>query len=158
ALLIVGVGALQIMLDRGQIDDWFQSHFILILAVIAGTGLVSLVVWEWFAKDPIIDVRLYKNLNFLGTNVMMFLLGAVLFSSLVMIPQFLQTLLGYTAELAGLVLSIGALVLLIEMPIVGQLTTKFQARYIIAFGWLCVALAMFYSTTQLSLLINFGTA
>jgi MFS transporter, DHA2 family, multidrug resistance protein len=158
ALLIVGVGALQIVLDRGQIDDWFKSQFILIMSVIAGAGLLSLVVWEWFVRNPIIDIRLYKNPNFLGTNVMMFLLGAVLFSSLVMIPQFLQTLLGYTAELAGLVLSIGALLLLIEMPIVGQLTSKFQARYIIAFGWLCVALSMFYSTTRLSLLINFGTA
>ena len=89
---------------------------------------------------------------------MMFLLGAVLFSSLVMIPQFLQTLLGYTSELAGLVLSIGALLLLVEMPIVGQLTSKFQARYIIAFGWLCVALSMFYSTARLNLLISFGMA
>ena len=158
ALLIIGVGALQIMLDRGQIDDWFQSRFILTMAVIAGAGLVSLFAWEWLVKHPVIDVRLFKNVNFLGTNVMMFLLGAVLFSSLVMIPQFLQTLLGYTAELAGLVLSIGAFLLLIEMPIVGQLTSKFQARYLIAFGWLCVALGMFYSTTQLSLLINFGTA
>ena len=158
ALLIVGIGALQVMLDRGQIDDWFQSRFILSLAVIAGAGLLSLFIWEWFEKDPIIEVRLFKNLNFLETNVMMFLLGAVLFSSLVMIPQFLQTLLGYTAELAGLVLSIGALLLLVEMPIVGQLTSKVQARYLIAFGWLCMALAMFYATSQLSLIINFGTA
>src|SRR5262249_6700789 len=91
-------------------------------------------------------------------NVMMFLLGVVLFSSLVMIPQFLQTLLGYTAELAGLVLSIGALLLLVEMPIVGQLTSWVQARYLIAFGWLCMAVAVFYSSSQLVLLINFGTA
>jgi len=158
ALLIVGVGSLQVMLDRGQIDDWFQSHFILTLAVIAGAGLFLLFIWEWFEKDPIIEVRLYKNLNFLGTNVMMFFLGAVLFSSLVMIPQFLQTLLGYTAELAGLVLSIGALLLLVEMPIVGTLTSRVQARYLIAFGWLCLAVAMLYATTQLSLLIDFGTA
>jgi DHA2 family multidrug resistance protein len=89
---------------------------------------------------------------------MMFLLGVVLFSSLVMIPQFLQTLMGYTAELAGLVLSLGALLLLVEMPIVGQLTSKIQARYLIAFGWFCLTLAMFDSTTRLGLFIDFGSA
>src|SRR5262245_42226710 len=61
ALLVLGVGALQVMLDRGQQDDWFASHFILTLAIIAGAGLIGLVVWEWFAKQPVIDVRLFKN-------------------------------------------------------------------------------------------------
>src|SRR5262245_35886413 len=65
-LLVVGIGALQVMLDRGQIDDWFNSRFILALAVISGVGLFLLVLWEWFEKNPIIEVRLYKNLNFLG--------------------------------------------------------------------------------------------
>ncbi|HYR83902.1 MAG TPA: DHA2 family efflux MFS transporter permease subunit [Terriglobia bacterium] len=158
SLLVLGVGSLQVMLDRGQEDDWFGSRFILTLAIIAGISLLALFAWEWFVKHPIIDVRLFRNFNFLSSNVMMFLLGVVLFSSLVMIPQFLQTLMGYTAELAGFVLSIGALLLLIEMPVVGQLTSKIQARYIIAFGWLCLALAMWYSTTQLGLFISFATA
>jgi len=82
----------------------------------------------------------------------------MLFASLVTMPLFLQTLLGYTAELAGLVLSGGGLVLLLAMPIVGQLTTRFQVRYIIAFGWLCLAIAMHYSTQRLDLLISFGAA
>src|SRR5215467_12065006 len=158
ALLVLGVGALQVMLDRGQQDDWFGSSFIVTLAIIAGVGLISLFVWEWFAKHPIIDVRLFKNFNFLGSNVMMFLLGVVFFSSLVMIPQFLQTLIGYTAEVAGFVLSISAILLLIEMPIVGQLASKFQARYLIAFGWLLLALGMFYSTKQFGLFIDFWAA
>jgi DHA2 family multidrug resistance protein len=158
SLLVLGVGALQVMLDRGQEDDWFGSQFIVVLALIAGAALISLVVWEWFTKDPVIDVRLFRNFNFLSSNLMMFLLGVVLFSSLVMIPQFLQTVLGYTAELAGLVLSLGAALLLVEMPIVGQLTSRIQAKYIIAFGWLCVALSMFYSTTQLGLFVDFRTA
>jgi len=158
ALLVLGVGALQVMLDRGQQDDWFASQFILVLAIIAAVGLISLVVWEWFAKRPVIDVRLFRNFNFLSSNVMMFLLGVVLFSGLVMIPQFLQTLVGYTAELAGLVLSLGAVLVLIEMPIVGQLTSKIQARYLIAFGWATVALALFYSTGQFGLFMDFWTA
>jgi len=158
ALLVLGVGALQVMLDRGQQDDWFGSSFIVTLAIIAGVGLISLVMWEWFAKHPIIDVRLFKNFNFLSSNLMMFLLGVVFFSSLVMIPQFLQTLIGYTAEVAGFVLSISAILLLIEMPIVGQLSSKIQARYLIAFGWLCMALGMFYSTKEFGLFIDFWTA
>jgi len=68
-LLVLGVGALQVMLDKGQEDDWFGSHFILTLAVLAAVGLVSLVIWEWYQKEPIVDVRLFKNVNFLGANV-----------------------------------------------------------------------------------------
>jgi DHA2 family multidrug resistance protein len=93
-----------------------------------------------------------------SANIIRFALGILLFSSLVLMPQFLQTLLGYTAELAGLVLSGGAVVLLFTMPIVGQLTSKVQARYIIAFGWLCLALAMYYSTIRIDLLISLRSA
>ena len=158
ALLILGVGALQVMLDKGQEDDWFGSHFILTLAILAGAGLVSLVIWEWFYKAPIVEVRLFKNLNFLGANAMMFILGIMLFSSLVMMPQFLQTLMGYTAESAGLVLSGGGLLLLFLMPIAGTLASKVQARYIIAFGWLTLSLAMYFSTQRLDLQISFRSA
>jgi MFS transporter, DHA2 family, multidrug resistance protein len=158
ALLTVGIGALQILLDKGQEDDWFGSHFITTLIVIAATCLISLVVWEWFAKAPIIDVKMFKNFNFASSSLMMFMLGILLFSSLVLMPQFLQTLLGYTSELAGLALSAGGLVLLIEMPIMGQLTTKVQARRLIAFGWLALSIAMFYSTKRIDLQISFSAA
>ena len=158
ALLALGVGALQILLDKGQEDDWFGSHFILTLAIISGVCLVSLVIWEWFSKNPVIDVRLFKNFNYLSSNLMMFTFGILLFGSLVTMPLFLQTLLGYTAELAGLVLSGGGFVVLLAMPIVGQLTTKVQVRYIIAFGWLCLAIAMYYSTWRIDLLISFSSA
>ena len=158
ALLTLGIGALQVMLDRGQEDDWFASPVILILAVVAAACLVTLVVWEWLQKTPMIEVRLFKNFNYASANLMMFILGIMLFSSLVLIPQFLQTLLGYTAESAGLVLSGGAAVLLFQLPIVGQLTTRIQVRYIIAFGWLCLAAAMYYSTMRIDLLISFKSA
>ena len=103
-------------------------------------------------------MRLFKNLNFLGANAMMFILGIMLFSSLVMMPQFLQTLMGYTAESAGLVLSGGGLLLLFLMPVVGTLTSKVQARYIIAFGWLALSVAMYYTTQHLDLDISFRSA
>jgi DHA2 family multidrug resistance protein len=158
ALLTLGIGALQVLLDKGQEDDWFGSRLITTLAIVAAVCLISLAIWEWFHKAPIIDVRLFKSFNFASSNLMMFTLGIMLFSSLVLMPQFLQTLLGYTSELAGLALSAGGIVLLIEMPVMGQLTMKFQARYLIAFGWLCLALAMFYSSKRIDLLISFNAA
>jgi DHA2 family multidrug resistance protein len=158
ALLALGIGALQVLLDKGQEDDWFGSHFIVTLAAIAFVCLVSLVFWEWRYKEPIIDVHMFKSFNFAVACLMMFFLGVLLFSSLVMMPQFLQTLLGYTAQSAGLVLSGAGLVLLFEMPVVGQLTTKIPAKYIIAFGWMCLALGMYYSTKRIDLLISFQSA
>jgi DHA2 family multidrug resistance protein len=158
ALLVLGVGALQVLLDKGQEDDWFGSRFITTLVVISTVCLISLVIWEWFHKAPIIDVRMFKTFNFAVSNLMMFTLGILLFSALVLMPQFLQTLLGYTSQLAGLALSAGGLVLLFEMPIMGQLTTKVQARYLIAFGWLALCIAMYYSTKRIDLQISFRAA
>jgi DHA2 family multidrug resistance protein len=157
SLLALGVGALQVLLDKGQEDDWFGSRFITTLVIISTVCLISLVIWEWFRKEPIIDVRLFRNFNYFGANLMMFTFGILLFGSLVSMPLFLQTLLGYTAELAGIVLSGGAVLVLLTMPIVGKLTTKVQARYLIAFGWLCLAIAMFYSTMRIDLLISFSS-
>jgi len=158
ALLTMGIGALQILLDKGQEDDWFGSRFITTLVVASAVCLISLVIWEWFQKAPIIDVRMFKDFNFAGSSLMMFMLGILLFSSLVLMPQFLQTLLGYTSELAGLALSAGGLVLLFEMPLVGQLTTKVQARRLIAFGWIALSAAMYYSTKRIDLQISFRAA
>ncbi|HEY4959979.1 MAG TPA: MFS transporter, partial [Terriglobales bacterium] len=120
--------------------------------------LVSLVVWEWFYKNPVIEVRLFRNLNFLAANGMMFILGLMLFASLVMMPLFLQSLLGYTAESAGLVLSGGGLLLLFMMPMIGVLSSKVQARYLIAFGWFALSIGMYYSSRQLNLGISFRSA
>jgi DHA2 family multidrug resistance protein len=158
ALLALGIGALQVLLDKGQEDDWFGSRFIVTLAVISAVSLISLVFWELHHRSPIIDMRMFKTFNFAVASLMMFFLGVLLFSSLVMMPQFLQTLMGYTAESAGLVLSGAGLLLLFEMPVVGQLTTKFPTKYIMAFGWLCLALGMYYSTRRIDLLMSFKAA
>src|ERR1700691_1293118 len=158
ALLALGIGALQVLLDKGQEDDWFGSRFITTLIVIATVCLISLVIWEWFQKAPLIDVRMFKRFNFASASLMMFTLGILLFSALVLMPQFLQTLLGYTSELAGFALSAGGLVLLCEMPIMGQLTNKGQARYLIAFGCFALSIAMFYSTRRIDLQISFQAA
>jgi len=158
ALLAIGIGALQILLDKGQEDDWFGSNFITTLVIVSSACLISLVIWEWFHKAPIIDVHLFKSFNFASANVMMFMLGVLLFSSLVLMPQFLQSLLGYTSQLAGLALSAGGLILLFEMPLIGQLSRKIHARRLISFGWLALSLAMFYSTRRIDLQLSFTSA
>jgi MFS transporter, DHA2 family, multidrug resistance protein len=157
-LLAVGVGALQVALDKGQEDDWFGSRFITTLIIAAAVGLISLVIWEWRHKEPIVDVRLFKMFNFASCNVMMFVLGAVLFSSTVLLPQFLQTLMGYTAQAAGMVISMAAILLVFLLPIVGRLAAYFQARYILAFGWITLAVAMYFSCQHIDLLISFRSA
>jgi DHA2 family multidrug resistance protein len=158
SLLTVGVGALQVALDKGQEDDWFGSHFITALVLIAAVGIVSLVIWEMFQKEPIVDVRLFKNFNVATTNLMFLILGMILFSSTVLMPQLLQTLMGYTAQSAGMVLSAGALAVLVALPVVGKLTTRFQARYLLAFGWIGLAAGMYISCKQIDLLMSFRSA
>jgi len=158
SLLTVAVGALQIALDKGQEDDWFGSLFITTLVLIAAVGLVSLVIWEWFQKEPIVDVRLFKVPNVAASNLMFLMLGMALFSSTVLMPQLLQTLMGYTAQKAGMVLSAGALVVLVVLPMVGKLTTRFQARYLLAFGWITLAASMYISCKQIDLLMSFRSA
>ena len=146
------------MLDKGQELDWLSSPFIVTLAVLAAVGLVSLVVWEWFYDDPIVDVRLFRNLNFLSANAMMFMAGITMFSGLVMMPQYLQLLMGYSSQTAGLVLSTGGVLLLLLMPIAGALTSRVPARYIIATGWLVTCAAMFYTTQHLDMEMDFWGA
>ncbi|MGA8087286.1 MAG: DHA2 family efflux MFS transporter permease subunit [Terracidiphilus sp.] len=157
-LLVLGVGSLQVVLDKGQEDDWFGSHFITTLAITAAVCLISLVIWEWFREQPIIDVRMFRSFNFAAANLMMFMMGFMLFSTLVLIPEFLQTLMGYTSELAGLVLSGGGVVLLVMMPVVGRLTSKIEARWLIATGWLCLAIGLFYCAHEINLFVSFRFA
>jgi MFS transporter, DHA2 family, multidrug resistance protein len=158
ALLAIGVGALQVALDKGQEDDWFGSRFITTLIIIAAAGLISMVIWESFQKEPVVDVRLFKLFNFASCSLMMFVLGIVLFSSTVLLPQFLQTLMGYTAERAGMVLSGAAILLVFLLPVVGRLAGRFQARHLLAFGWITLAMAMYLTCKHIDLLISFRAA
>jgi len=158
SLLTVGIGSLQVFLDKGQELDWFGSPFITTLAISAAVCLVSLVVWEWRHEHPIVEVRLLRNRNFAVSNVMMLMLGLVMFSSAVLMPQFMQTLMGYTAEQSGLVMTGGAIVMLFMMGLVGPLTTQLQARSMAAFGWLTMAIGMYLSIRGMDLQLDFGSA
>jgi DHA2 family multidrug resistance protein len=158
SLLVLGVSALQIVLDKGQEADWFSSHVIAFLAGLAVVLLVSLVIFEWRHEHPIVNVRLFKHPNFAIANVMIFVLGVLTFASTVLLPQFLQTLMGYSAESSGMVMSMANLPLLIMVPFIGKLTTKLQARAILAAGWIALASAMYFSVLQMNMLISFWHA
>jgi DHA2 family multidrug resistance protein len=158
SLLTIGVGALQIALDKGQEDDWFGSYFITTLLVLAGVSLISMIIWEWFHKEPIVDVRLFKIFNFASCNLMFFALGIALMSGTILLPLFLEELMGYTAETAGMVLSGAAVLLVALLPVVGRLMERFQARHLLAFGWITMALGMYISCKRLDLLVSFSAA
>jgi DHA2 family multidrug resistance protein len=156
-LIALGLGSLQVVLDKGERDDWFGSNFIVTFAILAAIGILGTIVWEYFQPDPIVDIKLFANRTFAISCVMMFMLGLALFGSTVLIPQLLQSLLGYTAAEAGMVLSPGGLVVLFCMPVVGIMVSKLDARYLIAFGFGVSALAL-YHMTSLDLNISFGEA
>jgi MFS transporter, DHA2 family, multidrug resistance protein len=142
-LVTLGLGSLQIILDKGQRDDWFASGFIRMFFVLAVTGLIAGIVWELRTKDPIIDLKMLKNRNFAIATTAMFFLGFVLYASTVLIPQMLQQLLGYPAEMAGLALSPGGALIMCCMPIVGFLVSRVDTRALITFGCTTSASALF---------------
>jgi DHA2 family multidrug resistance protein len=142
-LLSLGLGSMQIILDKGEREDWLASNFIRVFFVLMIVGLISALWWELRSKEPVVDLRMLKNRNFAIATVAMFFLGFVLYSSTVLIPQLLQQLLGYTAELAGLALSPGGAVIMLMMPLVGILVSKVDTRILIAFGCIVSAASLF---------------
>ncbi|MGH7001298.1 MAG: DHA2 family efflux MFS transporter permease subunit [Stellaceae bacterium] len=156
-LIALGLGCLQIVLDKGQEDDWFQSHFIAILTVVAVAALLIFVIWEWRQQHPILELKLFRDRSFAISALMMFVLGIVLYGSTTLLPLFVQELLGYTAELSGMVLSPGALAILLLMPLVGTLIGRIEARWLAGVGFLISALALFHMC-GLDLEIDFRTA
>jgi DHA2 family multidrug resistance protein len=156
-LIAVGIGCLQVALDKGQESDWFSSRMIIGLLVIALITLVWFVRNEWHHSNPILDVRLLQKRNFATAAFMMFILGMVLFGTTVLIPQFLQVLMGYSAESSGKALSAGAVVLIFMMPVVGQLVSRVDPRFLIATGFTATAAAL-YHMTSINLDIDFRTA
>jgi len=153
-LIALGLGSLQVVLDKGEREDWFGSNFIILFSTFAVVGILGAIVWEYFQKDPIIDIKLFRNRTFAISCVMMFMLGLALFGTTVLLPQLLQSLLGYSAQQAGMVLSPGGVVVLLCMPVVGILVSKWDARYLIAFGFTACAAAL-YHMTSLSLGISY---
>jgi DHA2 family multidrug resistance protein len=144
-LIALGLGCLQIVMDRGEDDDWLGSPFIRVFLVLSVIGLVGAVVWLLYARKPVVDLRVLKDRNFAVGSLMMFCMAAILYSSAVVIPQLAQVVLGYTATLAGYILSPGAVIVLFFIPVVGRLMPLVQTRFLVAFGFLCLGIALVYS-------------
>jgi DHA2 family multidrug resistance protein len=155
-MIALGLGTLQVVLDKGQRDDWFDSHFILALSIISAVSLLFVIWWEWRNKDPIVDLHLFKDRTFGASFMLMFMLGFALLGSTLLLPLFTQTLLGYPAEQAGLALTPGGLLIMAILPFVGFLLTKYDSRKLIAFGLIVLSLALFHMT-NFDLNVDFRT-
>lgn len=144
SLIALGFGALEIVLDKGQREDWLESHFIVAFLAIALLSLLFAVIWEWRHNDPVVEIKLLRDRNFALSNIFYFLFGFGIFGSTVLIPQILQSLYGYSATDAGLVLGPGAMVIVIMAPIVVRILPKVDPRKLIGLAFAIVALSMWH--------------
>jgi DHA2 family multidrug resistance protein len=155
ALVALALGCLEIVLDKGQREDWFQSNFIIAFSLASAAAFAAFFPWELSRKDPVVDVSLLFSRQFGTSFIMMMAVGAVLFSTIQLLPQLLQENFRYTAMLSGLALMPGGVAMLIMTPISGQVSGKIQPKYLMAFAMCMVALAMWHSAS-LSPDANFG--
>jgi DHA2 family multidrug resistance protein len=144
ALLVVWVSALQVMLDNGHKYDWFQSNFILTSGIIAGVSFLAFVAWEWTDKNPIVNLRIFHNRTFAVTVLALFMTLGGFGGTIVIIPLWLQTNLGYTATAAGQVIALTAVLGVVSAPIVGKLMGKVDPRTLICVGVLIMSAACLY--------------
>jgi DHA2 family multidrug resistance protein len=147
ALIALTFGSLEIVLDRGQIEDWFHSTYIITFATISACSFIFFIPWELTHDDPIVDIRLLRQRQFAMSFLVMLAVGAILFGSNQITPQLMQTNFPYTAMLSGLAMMPGGLAMLLMMPFAGQIIPHMQPKYWIAIGFTIIALAMWYSTS-----------
>ena len=147
ALIAVALGSLEVVLDRGQIDDWFKSDTIITFSVIAVAAFAAFVPWEISQEEPIVELRLLFHRQFGMAFLVMLMIGAILFGSNQIMPQLLQTTFPYTAMLSGLAMMPGGLAMLVVMPVAGQVSSRFQPKYLMVLGLAGIAVSMWYSTS-----------
>jgi DHA2 family multidrug resistance protein len=141
-LVALFLGCLEITLDRGQREDWFSSGLILVTTLISGLSFLVFIPWELTRSDPIVNLKLFRNGNFIIANIFMLLLGLIVFGTTQFIPQLLQQVLGYTATNAGLALTAGGLATLLMMPLAGFLAGRADPRLLIGFAMAMQAVAL----------------
>ena len=156
--LAIAMGGLQIMLDKGQENDWFSSGLICFYAFLFISGMAGLIVWEWRRKNPLINLRLFRYKNFAICCFLIMLVGGVLNANTVLQPQFMQQLLGYTATTAGMALTAGGITLMIVMPIAGFATGKVSARTLALIGFTLFVLTFRYAANVTTLDMTFSAA
>jgi DHA2 family multidrug resistance protein len=144
--IAIGLGFMQIVLDKGERDDWFASDFIRICTVLTVAGMAMAIYWELKEKDPVVDLSLLKDRNFGISALLMFMVGVVLLGSTVLIPQYMQLIMGYSATQAGLVISPGGVLVMLLLPMVGMLLGKFEARWLIGIGLAITSAALIHMT------------
>jgi MFS transporter, DHA2 family, multidrug resistance protein len=150
-LIALGFACLEVVLDRGQTLDWFESRFVVCFFSIAVVALIVAAFWEWRHPDPVVEIRLLADRNFAIANVYYFLFGFALFGSTVLIPQMLQSLYGYSATDAGLVLGPGALVIVALAPVIVRILPKVGIKPLIFTGYMIFAMAMWrYASIDLA--------
>jgi DHA2 family multidrug resistance protein len=142
-LMALALGTLQLVLDKGQEEDWFSSPLITEGAVFAGVMFISFVVWEMLVKEPIVNLRILANRNFAVGTALMTVLGIVLYGTIALLPLFLQTLLGYPALQSGLAVSPRGFGSITSMIIVGRLIGKINGRYLLLFGFSLLAFSTY---------------
>jgi DHA2 family multidrug resistance protein len=152
--LTIGLTATQIVLERGQEVDWFANNWILVGAVVAVVALLSLIVWELMSNEPVIDFRLFRNLQLSVGSGIGAIVGFALYGSSFLLPQFTQDLLSYPAYQAGLVLMPRALAMLVAMPIIGRLYNYVSPRILVGFGVTLLAIA-YWKLGHFSLYVGF---
>jgi DHA2 family multidrug resistance protein len=153
-LVAAFLGALEVVMDRGQIEDWFGSRFIVDFAVISGVAFMLMIPWEITRRNPLVDLRMLATRQFGSCFVVMLATGAILLATTNFMPQLVQEDFGYTATWAGLALSPGGLVAMAMMFVTGQLSRRVQPKYLIAAGSAICALSM-YGLTDLTADLNF---
>jgi DHA2 family multidrug resistance protein len=142
----LGLGFLQIVLDKGERDDWWASRFIVTCSLVSAAGLILAIYWELTRENPVVDLSLLKNRNFGISAFLMFMVGVVLLGSTVLIPQYLQLVMGYSATEAGLAISPGGLLVMALLPLVGFLLSRVESRWMIGIGLLITCLALIHMT------------
>jgi DHA2 family multidrug resistance protein len=158
SFLTIAMGGMQIMLDKGEENDWFASDFIRVMAVLFVAGMIGLVFWEWNRKQPLMNLKLFRFKNFAICCFLMMLVGGVLNANTVLQPQFMQLLLGYTAMTAGLALTAGGLALVVMMPLAGIATSKVPARWLAVGGFIMFVLTFRYAANVTNLQMSFAEA
>ena len=157
-LVALGIGCLQMVMDKGQELDWFGSRLITTGLVVAVVVLIVCIWWEWRNPHPIVELKLLKRRNFATAMTSMAALGMVLYGLTVLLPEFLQNLMGYTAAQAGECMALGGFLMMLTMPLSGALTGKMDPRYLLAFGYMATAAGLYYVAMHLTLDMDFGTA
>jgi DHA2 family multidrug resistance protein len=158
ALIAIGLGCLELVLDKGQQEDWFHSGTIVGFTGAAAVCLVAFVVWERNQRHPVIDVRMFRDRTLAAGALLMLVVGFLLFAPLVLLPAFEQSLMGYTAHQAGMTMSPGAMTLMVLTPLVGALVARVDPRKLVAVGAVLLAVSQLYMAGHLHLGIDFGSA